>query len=499
MIRLSLKSLATLPATVATPSYMPANHKSGILHMGIGAFHRAHQAYFTDKVLEKFGGDWRIIGVSLRSSRVRDEMEQQNYLYTVTEKENGVAKNRVIAAVEKILVAPEDPATVINKIADPSIKIITITVTEKGYYLNSDGSGLDQTNKDILHDRSNPDQPKTLIGYLAAGLKRRMMQGTHPITVISCDNLSENSHKLKSVLFDFISESDDDLKGWIVRNVSFPATMVDRIVPAQTREHQMAMQKDTGYCDEACLLTEPFHQWVIENCFAGPVPPWDKVGASIVEDVSVYEKMKLRMLNASHSMLAYLGYLSGCETIADAMSMPALKALVRRMLTEEMIPTLEVPIDFDIEAYLETIFQRFENRDLPYTTQQVASDGSQKIVQRLIPPLQEQLQKGDSIDLLTLALAAWARYVKGIDETGANYDVVDPRSTELQAFSPLTGTAYCSAILEKVGVFPSELSGNSHFRQKFEQAFTCLERHGAAKTLEIYNQDSQFFQGGTNV
>lgn len=484
MTRLTRNTLSTLNEGVQIPVYKPQVHKAGIVHIGIGAFHRCHQAWYTHRVLSQFGGDWRITGVSLRSPGVRNTMKDQDFLYTIAVKGNEGVDHQVIGVIADILVAPENPELVIEALARGETKVVTITISEKGYCLTNSTGQLDLENSDIVHDLTGLAAPRTAIGFLVAGLVRRRAAGFKDLTIISCDNLAGNGSKLQAAVKAFADVVDQGLSDWISQNVTFPSTMVDRIVPATTPEDKTSVAEAIGVEDQACVMAEPFSQWVIENNFAGPVPPWDKVGATFVDDVAPFEDMKLRLLNATHSTLAYVGCLAGYQTVAEAIGDPAIKALITHMMANELAPTLHMPEGTDIEGYCQSLLDRYANRALPYQTRQIATDGSQKIPQRVLPALTHQLETGGPIEGLTLCVAAWIRYTQGVEENGDPFLVNDPMADVFMSLAGLKAQDHLEAVLDLEAIFPPALKQNELFIEKLIYWQAQLKEKGAQKTIE---------------
>jgi fructuronate reductase len=432
MNRLHPDNIHLLPAEVQRPLYQREKLKAGIVHLGIGAFHRAHQAFYTEAVLNNFGGDWGIVGCSLRSPNVRDQMAPQQNIYTLVERSSGSEKLQLVGAVIDTLVGPEDPAAVVAIMADPAIKIVSMTITEKGYCHDPATGNLNLSHPDIVHDLQNLDHPKSAIGYLVAALQERYEQGRKSFTALSCDNLPDNGEILARVTLQFAEQVSTDLAAWIKENTCFPCTMIDRIVPATTDQDREEIEQRLGVRDEALVVTEPFSQWVIEDHFSDGRPQWEKVGAQLVDDVRVFEKIKLRLLNGAHSTLAYTGYLSGFNYVSEVMSEPAFVNMIKLYMAREAGETISAPADFDIEQYKSQLRDRFFNTALKHRTWQIAMDGSQKLPQRLLQTLREQLVGAGHIDIICLAIAAWIRYVSGVDEKGAAIDVSDPLAAMLR-------------------------------------------------------------------
>ena len=405
------------------PQYDRTRLRPGILHIGVGAFHRAHQAVYTDDVLNETGGDWGIIGASLRSATAEAQLAPQDGLYTVTTLSPTHTERRVIGAIGRILTATtaDGYRQLIQTMADPAIHVITVTVTEKAYcHLSSE---LDTRHPDVLHDLNAEALRHSLPGVLSAGLRARFEARGAPVTILSCDNLAANGVVLSNVVSGFAALTDPDLLDWMTSSVSFPSTMVDRIVPATTPADRDGLASALGVRDEGMVCCEPFKQWVIEDRFAGPRPPWEAAGALLVADVGPYESAKLRLLNGPHSACAYLGMLHRHEYVHQVMDDHILGDFVRQLVTEEVIPTVTPPAGLDLQAYARSVFQRFANSEIAYATVQVATDGSQKLAQRLVPVARERLQAGQSIGRLALVFAAWVEHL--------NAPAPDPLSDEL--------------------------------------------------------------------
>jgi fructuronate reductase len=417
---------ATLPgvaAGVRLPAYDRSALRPGIVHLGLGAFHRAHQAVYTDEAIARAGGDWGIVGVSLRSDSVARQLRPQDGLYSVVAVDDESRDLGVVGAVLEVLVAPQDPAAVAARIADPSIHIVTLTVTEKGYALGADGHHLDLDHPDVRADLEDPWQPRTAIGLLALGLCERQAAGGAPLTVLSCDNLTGNGARLRGALAHYLGAVFPDVLPWLDAAVSFPNTMVDRIVPAQPASARAARAQELGLEDAAAVTTEPFRQWFIEDDFAGPRPAWDTVGVQLVASIAPYEDMKLRLLNATHSAIACCGVLGGHETVDAVMADPVSGEFIAALMNRELIPPLVAPPGIDLRDYRDALLHRFANAHLRHRCAQIMTDGSEKIGQRWLPTL--QALPGP---LLTAALAAW---VYTILET--ELPVADPRAAVLLA------------------------------------------------------------------
>jgi fructuronate reductase len=424
MNRLHPSALGELKDEVRLPSYDHQSLRAGIVHLGLGAFHRAHQAVFTEDAIELAGGDWGIIGVSIRSAEVSRQLLPQAGLYSVWSEDAGREELRIIGALRDVLVAPQNPAAVVAAIADQSIKIITLTITEKGYSLAADGRSLDLQDSIIKDDLANRQHPSSALGLIALGLRARMHSGGAALTILSCDNLSQNSRLLRAVLVDYLALSFPEVIEWLDSATTFPCSVVDRIVPAMTAQQKQRQALQLGLVDESAVTTEPFSQWIIEDRFAGHRPAWDKVGVQLVEDVLPFETIKLRLLNAAHSAIAYCGLLTGMETVDEVMADAPLRSFIERLMAEELMPALDVPEGFDLGLYRDQLLQRFENPCLRHRCQQIAMDGSEKILQRWLPTL-EQLPEAPS---LVKALSAWCYFILQTE-----LPIDDPRKEQLTA------------------------------------------------------------------
>ena len=430
-----------------------ADRKIGIVHLGLGAFFRAHGAIYIAEAMQASGGDWNILGVSLQSARTRDALARQDYVYTAVEQGPQGETQRSIDVVRGMLVAPENPEAVLAAMSQAQVKIVSLTVTEKGYCHEPATGRLNLTHPDIRHDIANP-LPKSAIGFIVRALQRRRLAGIRPFTVMTCDNLSLNGKLTRGVVLEFARQVDPGLAEWIEAEGRFPSSMVDRIVPATKPEDIERLAAVTGRLDRAPVFHEPFRQWVVEDDFVDSErPDLAAAGVQLVKDVTPWEHMKLRMLNGAHSSLAYLGYLSGHETIAQTMAEPALAGFVRKLWSQEIIPAIEPPPGQDLSQYADALYARFANHGIRHRTWQIAMDGSQKLPQRLLSTLAENLDAGRDSPRLMLAVAAWIRYVSGVDEAGREIDVRDPMAQVLKERS-----AHGIAAVLGVGeIFPEDL------------------------------------------
>ena len=488
-MRLNLQSLPALPANVQRPTYDPSTVGIGIVHLGIGAFHRAHQAMYTDAAMAQAGGDWGICGVSVKSPTVRDQLVPQDGLYTVRSVSQAGDAWCVIGSVREVLFAPEQMPEAIARIARAETKIVSLTVTEKGYCANVSTREPLWDHPDIAKDLLHADQPVSVLGALAAGLHERFRKRGAPLTILCCDNLPENGVVLEALVHQFIARLHPHMMPWLRANVRFPSSMVDRIVPA-TRPADLA-DAATALCveDFGVVRAEPFSQWVIEDCFAAARPAWDAVGVQFVGDVKPFEKMKLRLLNGSHSVMAYLGYLAGYDTIAQTINDPAFEQLVRALMREAEV-TLE-PIDgVDFCAYSQQLISRFGNPANGHRCVQVAMDGSQKIPQRWIAVAAEGLANGKEINAITLATAGWIRYVYGTNEHDEKIAIQDPLSSEFSNIAEkhsYDALSFADAVLRIDSVFGT-LGRNPAFAAPVKRWVSQLFREGAQATVASFAQ-----------
>ncbi|WP_276120786.1 mannitol dehydrogenase family protein [Pararhizobium qamdonense] len=486
MTRLSNATLPHLPETIARPGYDGGKVTVGIVHLGIGAFHRAHQAVFTDEVLAR-DPSWGICGVSLRSADTRDALQPQDGLYTLKVQDGLGETLRIIGSVVETLVAPEDPQTVLVRMADPATRIVSLTVTEKGYCHNPATGTLDETHPDVLHDLQNPGKPRSAVGFIVEALALRQAAGVEAFTLLSCDNLPSNGDVLKRVVSRFAELRDPGLAVF-VGGVACPSTMIDRIVPATAESDRAAIALALGVEDAWPVVTEPFRQWVIEDDFPLGRPQWEAAGAVFVPEVSAFETMKLRLLNGSHSTLAYLGYLAGAETVAQAMALPGMQPLIEGLMRDEVSPTLPALAGFDLSAYRDALIARFNNPSLRHRTWQIAMDGSQKLPQRLLATIRDRMRAGASYDRLVLGVAAWMVYARGLDEARQAIDVRDPLAGRIAAMTQGLDDPeeIVVALLSLTEVFGGDLSGDAGFRAKLVDALSRLFSTGAKAEVSAW-------------
>jgi len=493
LLRLSTRTLGQARQGTGLPGYDRRALGIGIVHLGLGAFVRAHMATYTDDALPIEPGDWCIAGVSLKRPDQRDRLAPQDGLYTALQRDGDGIRARIVGCVRATLVAPERAEAVVAAMADSACRIVSLTVTEKGYCHDPATGRLDATHPDIRHDLESAAPPRSAVGLIVAALARRHAAGAGPFTVLCCDNLPHNGRLLAGLVRDFAALRGNGLAAWIEAHGAFPSTMVDRIVPATTDADIAAAVEATGLYDAAPVSHEPFRQWVIEDCFVdGARPAWEKAGAQLVGDVAPYEHMKLRLLNGAHSALAYLGYLAGHETIADAVADDIMRRYVGALWRDEIIPVVPPPADMDLHEYAAELLTRFANPAIRHRTWQIAMDGSQKLPQRLLSTIRERLAQGLPFRRLALAVAAWVRYVGGIDEAGAAIDVRDPIVPELRAALAAAGSDpvhRVAAIVNIQTVFGADLPRSTEFVAAVTDAYAMLLAKGARAAAALVATD----------
>jgi fructuronate reductase len=485
-MRLTPATLFSLPPTVSRPGFDPTRLGIGIVHLGIGAFHRAHQAIYTDEAVAAKGGEWGICGVSLRSPDVRDRLAPQQCLYTGVEKSREGVRRRVVGSVREVLFLGEERARIDARLASAQTKIVSLTVTEKGYCHDPATGALNFAHPDVVHDLGALDSPVSVVGLLASAFAARCAAGAGPLSVVCCDNLPHNGRVLRGIVLAFAERVDATLARWIEANASFPSTMVDRIVPATTAGDIAENDAALGLHDAAPVVYEPFRQWVIEDAFVTPRPAWEAGGAQLVGDVAPFEAMKLRLLNASHSAFAYLGFLAGHEFIYQVAAEPAFVAYMRALMGNEVAPTLTLPPGVDLPAYREALVTRFGNPALPHRTQQIAMDGSQKLPQRLLDTARANLAAGRDVRLTALAVAGWMRYVAGSDESGRPIKVSDPLAGEFAKIAQAqhgNPAALARALLGIRAIFGDDLPREPRFAGAVTDWLAALYTEGAARVV----------------
>jgi fructuronate reductase len=481
--RLTEASLHSARSGTILPTYDRGATRFGIVHLGPGAFHRAHQAFYVDTLLHS-DKRWAISALSLKSTGLRDALRPQQGLYTLVEL-GAAPRARVIGAIREVLVGATDADAAFARLASRDTRIVSMTVTEKGYCLDA-GNQLDTANADIAHDLVNPGQPRSTIGWIIEGLRRRRAQGIPPFTVLSCDNLPDNGAVLHRALIAFAEATDSDLARWIEAEVVSPRTMVDSITPATDDALRTRARALTGVIDEWPIQREPFTQWVIEDVPAMRDADWQSVGVTLAKDVSVYDRAKLRLVNGPHSTLTYLGLLRGHESVAEAMRDEQLAQFVELLMTEDLGPSLGATPGFDVEHYISAVLARFRNPGIRHLLSQIAWDGSKKLPVRITVTIGEALRAGRPIHRLVMPIAGWMRFIAR--QAKAGVAIVDPDAALLTAIgSACTGGARADVARFAVceSVIPPALFAEERFRQALDAAYDKLATPHSAITPEL--------------
>ncbi len=490
--------LSELAKGIETPRYDRTRLRPRHIHLGFGAFSRAHlMSYYQDLLHKRPDCDWGVVVADLKFNADRfGPLEDNGHLYSVLEYSDTIDHLRVIG----LILSTAHPARngldgFFEPFLYPDVAIVSLTVTEKGYCLA--GGELDTANPDIVHDLANRHEPVSAVGALVEALYRRRTAGLDGFTILSLDNLPSNGITCRRAVMAFARAVDAGLASWIENNVTFPCTMVDRIVPALTEESRALIRERLGFDDPNGIVCEPFRQWVIEDHFLKGRPDWDEVEAQFATDVEPFENMKLRMLNGTHSTMAYLGYLSGYETIAETIADPDFRTLIYDAMTREIAPTIEV--DADLMEYRDALIHRYSNGMLKHRTWQIAMDGSQKLPQRLLNTIRDRFKAGEPAIRLCLGVAAWMRYVSGVDEKGNAIDVRDPLAETLLFLGKQAGSspeALANAYLGLHEIFGDDLPDNDAFRREVINHLTSLHKIGARQTVRRVVHNGEGLGGG---
>jgi fructuronate reductase len=483
--RLSEATADRLPAEVERPRYDRRQAVAGVVHLGVGAFHRAHQAVVFDDMLRAGDLRWGVRAASLRSPTVRDQLNPQDGLYSLVVRDGGKERVRLIGAIKDVLVAPEDPAALVEALASAETHLVTLTITEKGYHLDPASGRLLQDDPAVAADLASLERPRTAPGLLTAALGLRRARGLQPFTAISCDNLPHNGSRLQAAVLAMAARHDPKLAEWLERRGAFPETMVDRIVPATTPEDVAALAARLGVTDAAMVKTEPFLHWVVQDRFAGLRPDFEAAGVHVVEDVAPWEMAKLRLLNGAHSALAYRGALAGQTFVHEVVATRPGRALVER-LWDESAATLDPPPGLDLNAYRASLMARFANAALQHRLRQIAMDGSQKLPQRLLEPLSERAARGRPFGALALAVAAWMRWQGGRTDNGSAFGVDDPLAavTRKAWESAADAEGRARALMAIEAIFPPRLAADPAVQGEIARRLAVLDQRGAAGAVE---------------
>lgn len=476
---------------VAIPTYDRKGCKHGFVHVGVGGFHRAHLAVYLDKLMQEHGErDWSICGVGLRpnDAAMRDVLAAQDHLYTVLERSAKGSFADVVGSISTFLFAPDDKEAVIAKMAHPDTHIVSMTITESGYYYNENTHELQTEHPDIQHDVRHDDNPISIFGFLYAALVRRREQGLKPFTVLSCDNMQKNGSITRSMLESFARLRDADMAKWIVENGAFPNSMVDRITPSTSQNDIKSLAETFGIDDAWPVVTEPFMQWVIEDKFCDGRPPFEKVGIQVVNnvhDVEQFEKHKLRLLNASHSAMAYPGQLAGFKYVHEVLEHPVYRQFIWQMMQQEVKPLLPDIPGVDVDKYCETLMERFSNPTIMDQIPRVALNASGKIPQFIMPSIAEQIWVTGPFRRLCFVAGAWFRYIKGVDDKGNAFEVDDPMREQLQALAHAGGNDPTQLLSVKM-LFGDDLRGDRRFVAEVTKAMELIEKDGVLATIPKY-------------
>lgn len=486
MIRLSNDTLNDLPESIARPGYDRTSLTPGIVHVGLGNFHRAHQAWYLHRLMQRgLNHDWAIIGAGVRpyDAAQRKKLRKQDYLSTLIQLDPSGASAEVIGAMIDYLPVEEGNAALIRRMADPAIRIVSLTVTEGGYYIDPTAKRFDAVHPDIQHDSANPDRPRTVFGAMVAALRSRCDQGIGPFTGLSCDNLQGNGSVLRQTLVSLARETDPDLAGWIGSNCTFPNSMVDCIVPA-TGPNELALARNLGIDDRVPVTHESFRQWVIEDDFCSGRPDWELVGATFSDRVHDYEAMKIRILNAGHQIIANPGEILSIETISDCMAQPLIRALFCKVQREEILPHVKPVPNVAKEDYLEMIGRRFSDIAIADTTRRVAFEGSARHTGFVLPILRDGLRTGTPVEGLALVEAFWARMCWGRREDGSVIEPNDPYWDILMEAAQ-AAREHPRAWLEQ-RQFYGDLVEAPRFVNAFERWLNRIWSDGCEATLQAY-------------
>jgi fructuronate reductase/mannitol 2-dehydrogenase len=465
---------------VGVSSYDRSALSPGVLHLGVGAFHRAHQELYFHELAQRGVTDWSVVGVGMRNRDLMDALEPQDNLYTVIERGSGDDEAQVIGTLDAFLHAGEDPRRVVRALADERIRMVTVTVTGNGYHVDGDTGELDADAPEVVADLEHPERPETFFGLIVEGLRRRRAAGIGPFTVVSCDNVPRNGDVSRTAVVSFARlRGEHELAGWIERHVAFPNSMVDRITPEADGAATELLEDEFGVHDNSPVATEPFRQWILEDSFCNERPPLEQVGVQFVEDVAPYELMKKRLLNGSHTALGYLGVLAGVGTTDEAMADPVFRRFLVRLMDEEVSPLLPQVPGVNLEEYRSTLIERFSNPSIKDDLQRLCRRGSTKVPAYLVAAIVEARAAGRSHELLTLAVAGWLRYLRGDAFDGGEIAIQDARKDELQ---PLLRRDLLAALEDRT-LF-GDLSGDEGFAQELEAALGQLEALGARGAVE---------------
>jgi mannitol 2-dehydrogenase len=485
-VRLNAANLAGLPAAVRIPRYERGGIVPGVVHIGVGGFFRAHQAVYLDDLLLAGGTAprWGVCGVGLleQDARMRDVLQLQDCLYTVLECGAEGEQARVIGSLLQYLHAPGNADAALEKMAASETRIVSLTITESGYYLDHATGSFDEHHPDIVRDLENPHEPRCSFGYLAEALDRRRRRGLAPFTLMSCDNLQQNGEVARRMLLAFAELRDPALRAWMEAHCAFPNSMVDRITPMTGDRHRALLRERYGVEDAWPVVTEPFRQWVIEDDFPGGRPAWERAGAELTSDVLPYEKIKIRLLNAGHQAICHLGRLLGYETVHEAVADPQIREFLQRLMDEEISPLLPAVPGMELEPYRKTLLVRFSNPAINDQLSRIGMEGSARMPKFIFPSIVEQLERGGPVQLLSFTVACWFRCLAGKDDKGREIPLLDPIAGNLRERA-LRGGADPRPLLSTPGLFPEDLTRAGRFTAHLSQDLRNLYLLGARKSV----------------
>ncbi|MEU8818695.1 mannitol dehydrogenase family protein [Actinoplanes sp. NPDC048796] len=484
MLPLTEANLTSLPSGVAVPNYDRARLRVGIVHFGVGGFHRAHQAMYLDRLMSAQAAlDWAICGVGVMPAdrRMQQVLDAQDRLYTLVVKApDGTLDARVIGSIKEYLYAPDSPEAVIEKMAQPEVRIVSLTVTEGGYNFNAVTGDFMADNPDIQHDLALPGEPRTTFGLITAAIERRRQRELPPFTIMSCDNIQGNGDAARRSFVSYARLRDPSLAAYVEENVRFPNSMVDRITPVTTDDDRDEVRKHFGIEDGWPVVCEPFTQWALEDKFSSGRPPFEDAGVQVVPDVEPYELMKLRLLNASHQALCYFGYLSGYRLVHDVARDPVFAQFLLAYMEREATPTLEPVPGVDLREYQHQLIDRFSNAQVKDTVARLCAESSDRIPKWLLPVIRQNLATGGDILLSTAVVASWARYARGADEHGQPIEVVDRLRDQLVSLARQPDPL---AFIQNRDLF-GDLADNERFVAAYTSVLNSLDDRGAKATLE---------------
>ncbi|NKI31739.1 mannitol dehydrogenase family protein [Croceivirga thetidis] len=483
---LNEKNLSAIGASLPIPKYKRSTLKTGIVHIGVGGFHRSHQAFYLHRLIqENTESDWGICGVGLREAdrNMFNVLNRQDGLYTlITQHPNGTTENEIIGSISEYLLAVDTPQEVIEKMAHPNTKIVSLTITEGGYNFNATTGEFNFENPDVRHELAHPEEPKTVYGYLTSALRKRRSNSLPPFTIMSCDNIQHNGTIARKMLLAFAKKQDSELADWIEKEVAFPNSMVDRITPVTTQEVISDLKDVHNLEDQWPVVCEPFIQWVVEDNFSNGRPPLEKVGVQFVSDVTPYEKMKIRLLNAGHSVLGIPGAIHGHLTINDCINDKVFAVFMRHFMDEEVTPILGEIEGIDIEKYKDTLTERFSNPNIKDGVSRICSESSAKLPKFLIPTIEENLKTRGQIKCATFILAAWCYYSDmGKNENGLSLEIIDSQKEQLQKAANRT-EANWTAFLNLQDIF-GKLTDSQRFVSEYTTAVQLIYKRKNIRAL----------------